>query len=153
VTTLSAKLNDDVPSGSLAIERTCKADYDFERLFRHCGYPTCSKTEGGNFDRHFAADGVLETDESTELDRTKFSLCSGCQRVAYCCKAHQRAHWRDHHDQCGVGRHMPYCELVSGYTQHLEAFTAELVVNIVAGACQKEGAAVAITTQFNMLFQ
>lgn len=40
------------------------------------------------------------TCEVSQAPGQEFGICSGCRRVSYCCKEHQRLHWKTHKKHC-----------------------------------------------------
>ncbi|KAK0487260.1 hypothetical protein IW261DRAFT_600853 [Armillaria novae-zelandiae] len=46
------------------------------------------------------AEGCVHCLKHRKPEEPPMSLCGGCKRVRYCCKEHQRAHWRLHKSLC-----------------------------------------------------
>ncbi|KAK0464689.1 uncharacterized protein EV420DRAFT_1517658 [Desarmillaria tabescens] len=46
------------------------------------------------------SEGCVHCLRHRKPEEPPMSLCGGCKRVRYCCKEHQRAHWRLHRSFC-----------------------------------------------------
>ncbi|KAF9076976.1 hypothetical protein BDP27DRAFT_1312927 [Rhodocollybia butyracea] len=73
-----------------------------------------------NFSRNTPAFCVYpDCERLRQPDEPPFKVCASCRSVQYCCREHQRAHWRDHKPFCQLKASEPE---MSVHTRELEDF-------------------------------
>ncbi|KAL7408880.1 hypothetical protein BDY24DRAFT_405069 [Mrakia frigida] len=124
------------------IEATFKILYCVRRFMRATSTDAWREelTQLGGYVRWYECEGiaVFSTGQCVELKEGEvMQACGGCGAVSYCCKAHQKAHWKAHKTSCWKPMWCFVSYYLTELSSRLEVVTERTRSLVLAGSTRR----------------